>query len=149
MFIGGGVTNQSMPQTTPFATSSQTEEHITTPFKTKIATSTPPDVSVRGVVSEYFADIPELVNVARCESHFRQFDKNGRVLRGAVNRSDLGVMQINEYYHGEQAKKLGLDLYSMEGNMAYARSLYEREGLTPWNSSSKCWRDKVIELALK
>lgn len=135
-----------MPQTTPFATSSQTEEHITTPFKAKIATSTP-DVSVKAVVSEYFADVPELVQVARCESRFRQFDKNGRVLRGAVNRSDLGVMQINEYYHGEKAEELGYDLYTIDGNLSYARFLHAREGLTPWLSSSKCWKGN--ELALR
>ena len=150
-FIGGGIANQSISQTTPFATSlpaathgsaaqvgSRTEEHITTPFKAKIATTTP-DISVRGVVSEYFADIPDLVDVARCESRFRQFDKNGRVLRGAVNKSDIGVMQINEYYHGEKAEELGHDIYTIEGNLAYARFLYDREGLIPWLSSSKCW----------
>lgn len=145
-FIGGGITNQSISQTTPFATSSQTEEHITTPFKAKIATTTP-DISVKGVVSEYFADVPELVNVARCESHFRQFDKDGRVLRGVVNKGDLGVMQINEYYHGEKAEELGYDLYTIEGNLSYARFLYNHEGLTPWSSSSKCW--KGGELALR
>ena len=137
-FIGGGIANQSISQTTPFATSSRTEEHITTPFKAKIATTTP-DISVKGVVGEYFADVPELVDVARCESRFRQFDKNGRVLRGAVNKSDIGVMQINEYYHGEKAEELGHDIYTIEGNLAYARFLYDREGLTPWLSSSKCW----------
>lgn len=145
-FIGGGIANQSISQTTPFATSSKTEEHITTPFKAKIATTTP-DISVKGVVGEYFADVPELVNVARCESRFRQFDKNGRVLRGEVNKSDLGVMQINEYYHGEKADELGFDLYTIDGNLSYARFLYDREGLTPWLSSSKCWKGN--ELALR
>jgi len=105
--------------------------------------------TARDTVYEYFADAPELIEVARCESRFRHFDANGRVLRGDINQSDIGVMQVNIYYHEETAKKLGLDLYSIEGNMAYARSLYEREGLTPWNSSSKCWRSKVTEIALK
>lgn len=145
-FIGGGIENQSMSRTTPLATSSQAQERITTQSKVKIATSTP-DISVRGIVSEYFADVPDLVDVARCESRFRQFDKNGRVLRGEVNKSDIGVMQINEYYHGEKAKELGLDIYTIEGNLSYARFLYDREGLTPWLSSSKCWKGN--ELALR
>lgn len=145
-FIGGGIANQSVSQTTPFATSSQIEKHTTTPLKAKIATSTP-DISVKGVVSEYFVDVPELVDVARCESHFRQFDKNGRVLRGAVNKGDIGVMQINEYYHSEKADELGFDLYTIEGNLSYARFLYDHEGLTPWLSSSKCWKGN--ELALR
>jgi len=146
VFTGGGIANQSISQTTPFATSSQTEQHITTPLKAKITTSTP-DISVKGVVNDYFADVPDLVLVARCESHFRQFDKNGRVLRGAVNKGDIGVMQINEYYHGDKAEELGYDLYTIEGNLAYARFLYDHEGLTPWLSSSKCWKGK--ELALR
>lgn len=145
-FTGGGIANQSISQTTPLATSSQTKQHITTPLKAKITTSTP-DISVKGVVSDYFADVPELVSVARCESHFRQFDKSGRVLRGVVNRGDIGVMQINEYYHGEKADELGYDLYTIDGNLAYARFLYEHEGLTPWLSSSKCWKGN--ELALR
>lgn len=145
-FVGGGFAQRSVSQTTPSATSSQTEERIEVLLKEKIATSTL-DVSVKGVVSEYFDDIPELVGVAQCESHFRHFDKNGRVLRGYVNKSDIGVMQINEYYHGKKAEELGYDLYSIEGNMLYARYLYNREGLTPWLSSSKCW--KVNELALR
>lgn len=87
-----------------------------------------------------------MVDIARCESTFRQFDKNGNVLRGVANRYDVGVMQINEYFHLEKSKKLGYDIYSIEGNMAYARYLYEREGARPWLASSNCWA-KYTELA--
>ena len=80
-----------------------------------------------------------MVEVARCESRFRHLGKNGSVLRGDINRSDLGVMQINEYYHGDTAAALGLDLSDFGDNMAYARYLFEKEGTTPWLASSKCW----------
>lgn len=90
-------------------------------------------------VEIYFSDIPVLVDVARCESHFRQLDKNGNILRGVANPDDVGVMQINERYHLEKAKKLGLDIYSLQGNMEFARYLYEKEGAKPWLASSKCW----------
>lgn len=90
-------------------------------------------------MSAYFSDIPVLVEVARCESHFRHFGKDGSVLRGNVDPRDLGVMQINEYFHATTAEKLGLDIESLPGNLAYARYLYEREGTTPWLSSVKCW----------
>lgn len=88
---------------------------------------------------EYFKETPILAEVARCESHYRQFTKKGDVLRGEVNRSDVGVMQINEYYHGKTAEKLGINLYSLEGNLAYAKNLYERQGVAPWVHSKKCW----------
>ncbi len=90
-------------------------------------------------VAEYFSDVPVLAEIARCESHFRHFDRSGGVIRGEVNRYDVGVMQINELYHGKEAETLGLDLHAISGNLAYARRLFEREGTTPWLSSVKCW----------
>jgi len=87
----------------------------------------------------YFADIPVMSEIARCESKFRQFDENGNLLRGKVNSGDMGLMQINEKYHSDNATKLGLELETIEDNAAYARWLYNREGTDPWISSIKCW----------
>ncbi len=89
-----------------------------------------------------------MIKVAYCESRFRQFDKDGSLFRGIVNSSDVGVMQINTYYHEKTAKKLGLDLSTIEGNLAYAKNLYEREGTTPWMSSSPCWMTSKSEVAI-
>lgn len=91
-------------------------------------------------VREYFNDDPILAEIAKCESTFRQYSSSGEVIKGRVNKSDVGVMQINKYYHLKQAEKLGYDLHTIEGNMAYAKVLYNREGTKPWNSSSKCWK---------
>lgn len=91
------------------------------------------------IVTEYFSDLPIMVDIARCESRFRQVDKNGKIIRGEANAYDVGVMQINEMYHLEKSKKLGMDIYTLEGNMEYARYLYEKEGARPWLASSKCW----------
>lgn len=91
-------------------------------------------------VREYFSDDPILAEIAKCESTFRQYSSSGEVIKGRVNKSDVGVMQINKYYHLKQAEKLGYDLHTADGNMAYAKSLYEREGTKPWNASSKCWK---------
>jgi hypothetical protein len=143
LFTGGGIIKQDVAQTTPYATSSLSQQALTEKNSATIATTTP-RTSLKDLVGEYFADAPDLVDVARCESHFRQFDNDGRVLRGAVNKGDIGVMQINEYYHADEAKKLGYDLYTIDGNLAYARFLYEREGLTPWLSSSRCWKGEQV-----
>jgi hypothetical protein len=99
----------------------------------------PNNVGLNKLVREYFTDTPLLAEIAKCESSFRQYDKDGEVLRGRVNGSDVGLMQVNEYYHGESAKKLGFDIYSVEGNLAYAKWLYNREGGQPWKASSPCW----------
>lgn len=95
--------------------------------------------TVREYVQTYFADEPIMVDIAQCESHFRQYNSDGDVYRGKENNQDVGVMQINEHYHLNTASKMGVDLYSTEGNVAYARYLYEKEGTTPWASSQPCW----------
>lgn len=91
-------------------------------------------------VVDHFTDTPILADIARCESRFRHFDRDGNVIRGEVNRGDVGVMQINEFYHSDRAETLGFDLHTLEGNIAYAKYLYEKEGTRPWDSSSRCWK---------
>jgi hypothetical protein len=99
----------------------------------------PVSQSPKEFVSSYFADIPIMIDISRCESHFHQYDADGSVYRGQINNLDVGIMQINEHYHADVAKKLGLDLYTMQGNVAYARYLYDKEGTAPWSSSESCW----------
>jgi|GEM_PF-811832 len=94
--------------------------------------------TVKQYVESYFADIPIMVDIAQCESKFRQYGANGKVLRGN-NPDDFGVMQVNQFYHRSTAEKLDIDINTIEGNVEYARYLYEREGTMPWISSSKCW----------
>lgn len=98
---------------------------------------------VESLVRAYFKDVPVLVSVARCESHFRHELEDGSVLRGKVDGADTGVMQINRRYHEKRAQSLGLDLFDLEDNLAYARLLYEEQGTKPWNASAPCWRPEV------
>ncbi len=105
------------------------------------------DKNTEAHVRSYFSDVPILADVARCESHFTQFKKDGKVLRGIANNLDVGVMQINEKYHLEASKKLGMDIYTLEGNLEYGRYLYEHQGARPWLASSPCW-SKFTELAI-
>jgi hypothetical protein len=95
--------------------------------------------SMEAYLRTEYADTPILVDIARCESNFHQFDQDGIVIRGRVDSHDIGVMQINEKYQGDTAKKLGLDIFTVEGNVAYAKHLYNEQGSAPWNSSAKCW----------
>jgi len=95
--------------------------------------------NIERFINDYFADIPVLADIARCESQYRQFNSNGDVLRGRKNSYDRGVMQINILYHADTAEKLGLDVHDLDDNVAYARYLYEKQGVKPWMSSSACW----------
>jgi hypothetical protein len=98
-------------------------------------------------INEYFKDTPILAKIARCESTYRHFKPDGKILRGETNPLDVGVMQINEGYHGERATKLGFDLHTLDGNLSYAKWLYSKEGTVPWNSSKKCWKSKIDHIA--
>lgn len=101
---------------------------------------------VENYLNERYAETPILIEIARCESTFSHFDKNGKVTRGIVDSADVGVMQINERYHLETAKKLGYDIYTVEGNAAYGEYLYKKYGTEPWNASAKCWGDKALSM---
>ena len=103
---------------------------------------------VEAYVKTQFKDEPILVDIARCESTFRQFDPTGNVIRGKVNSKDVGVMQINERYHAEDSAKLGYNIYTLEGNVAFGRYLYDKYGSDPWSSSAPCW-GTGNQLALK
>lgn len=107
--------------------------------KIEIKRSEKRSITVEGYIKNYFSDIPVMVEIARCESRFRQHDENGEILRGEKNSLDRGVMQINEYFHNENSEKLGYDILTLEGNAGYARYLFEKYGVKPWESSIKCW----------
>ena len=96
-------------------------------------------VTLESYVRAYFKETPILAEIAKCESRFRQVGKDGLVLRGEANKSDLGLLQVNEYYHGEKAEDLGFDLTTVNGNLAYGKYLYDKEGTAPWSASKKCW----------
>jgi hypothetical protein len=95
------------------------------------------------IVRSYFSDIPVMIEIARCESTFRHSLSDGSILRGRVDSADTGVMQINKRYHQATANAMNLNLENIYDNMAYARHLYEEQGLQPWRSSSRCWNNTL------
>lgn len=127
-------------------TESQNQEVITEKTENEIELKQE-NKTTEDIVREYFIDTPVMADIAFCESTFRQFDKNGQVLRGLVNGADVGVMQINETYHAETAAKLGIDIHTLEGNMEYGMYLYETQGTDPWVHSKDCW-NTVREIAI-
>lgn len=102
-------------------------------------TQVPASQTVEQYVREYYADEPVLSEIARCESQFRQYDEKGVVLRGDITPADIGIMQINERFHQSTSETLGYDITTIDGNLSYARYLYQKEGTKPWNASKKCW----------
>lgn len=96
---------------------------------------------VKVVIEEYFSDTPhlfEMLEIARCESNFRQFSDSGTVFRGS---GTVGIFQIHEVTHLGTALALGFDLETIVGNVAYSKYLYNLEGLSPWRFSGYCWEE--------
>lgn len=76
-------------------------------------------------------DIMAMVRIARCESNYR-----AEAVNVNTNKTiDRGIFQINSIH-----KDLtNAQAYNFESNIEYAWSMYLKQGLTPWNSSYKCW----------
>jgi hypothetical protein len=147
---------QTAAGSTALTTSSSTTAlDLTTPATINIASSTSPSnssgqatstpaldphnsVDVASAVKSYFADIPVMAAIAKCESSFTQYNTNGTVLNGGSGGM-IGVFQINKSVHAKFALTLGDDITTLQGNMAYARYLYDGEGTDPWISSEGCW----------
>jgi hypothetical protein len=91
-------------------------------------------------VRAHFANNPIMSEIARCESRFRQFDDSGMPLDGGAG-SMIGIFQINAPVHANFAKGMGMDIYTVDGNLAYAKYLYQHEGTNPWLSSFDCWHN--------
>jgi hypothetical protein len=126
----GGSTNTAVAQDINNSTNTQSKTPIENP------------VTLESYVRAYFAETPILAEISRCESQFRQYNSKGETIRGLVNKSDLGLMQVNEYYHGKRAVELGFDLNTVDGNLAYGKYLYDKEGTQPWSASKECWGKK-------
>jgi hypothetical protein len=83
-----------------------------------------------------------LEKIARCESGGTQFKKDGTLIK-RVNTDgsiDFGKYQINDKRHEHIAAKLGMNIYTEEGNEAYAKYLFNQQGSEPWFPSKPCWR---------
>ena len=131
-----GATNQITVKDVPKVESTVTESQVVRkPSNQEIENI----MSTEQFVRQYFSDIPIMIQVAKCESQFRQLDKDGDVHRGVENNEDVGVMQINEFYHLDKSLEKDYNIYTIEGNTAYARDLYQRQGTAPWSSSKACW----------
>jgi peptidoglycan hydrolase-like protein with peptidoglycan-binding domain len=103
-------------------------------------------IAVKQEAQKVFQDAPVLVNVAKCESGFRQYtNASGAVLHGGTGNDMIGVMQINSNVHTGTAASLGDNINTLDGNLEYAKYLYDKEGTAPWISSSPCWKTMVVK----
>ena len=87
-------------------------------------------------VRQAFLDVPIMLEVARCESQYKITAHNTKLNKDGT--TDGGIFQLNSI-HDEELSSLGLNKFDPEDNIRFARILYDRSGLRPWNSSKDCW----------
>ncbi len=88
---------------------------------------------VEAKVREVFVNAPDMITIAQCESKFRQYADSGAPLRGGTNGQYIGVFQISEGLAND-ARDRGFDIYWLDGNLGYAKYMYEQRGTQPWIS---------------
>ncbi len=103
---------------------------------------------VEAKVRKEFADLPVMISIAKCESSFTQYDSNRNPMYGGSGGM-VGVFQVAAAIHNDAAKDLSYDINTLEGNLAYARYLYENEGTVPWLASASCWNPQPLSTLLK
>lgn len=97
------------------------------------------------IKKDFFTGYQDLKEICACETTWNKEAEPVHSINGAVviNKdsvigTDVGICQINTYYHEKRAKQLGYDLYELEDNIAFAKLLFNEQGVTPWKWSKKC-----------
>jgi hypothetical protein len=101
-----------------------------------------------------YAGYPTLRRIAGCESTGdpngipRQFLADGSILWGNDPKTgqpihrDMGELQINTWVWASTATKMGFDLKTEQGNVAFGKYLYDKLGAAPWYASEGCWSSR-------
>jgi hypothetical protein len=101
-------------------------------FPAAALAQTNPNTSVEAQVRASFPDMPDMIPIAQCESGFRQFAADGSPLRGGTGKRYIGIFQIDENLHRQNALNMAIDINTVEGNIAYARHMFFQRGSAPW-----------------
>lgn len=97
---------------------------------------------IKVIVEEVFDDDPIMIAIAKCESGFRQFTDSGNIFKGAGRYT--GIFQIDEIIHASSATARGFDIYTVAGNIGYAKYLYQNEGSVPWKNCAKTYTPSSV-----
>lgn len=93
--------------------------------------------TIEDKIKDVFPNKEEALAVARCESGLKQFDKRGEVIQNKESTA-IGVFQIMASLHKKYANSLDLDIQTADGNIKFAKILYDKYGWKPWAASKKC-----------
>lgn len=106
---------------------------------------------VKAYTQDYFHDIPVMIAIIECESGFRQYEADGRLLMSPVKGSSAsGAAQILYITHKtDWSDDPDTNITTLAGNLAYARKMYMESGTSPWNESASCWKKRIHKYKLR
>lgn len=87
-----------------------------------------------------YRDFRLMRRIALAESSLSHYNRNGTVKRGYENPDDIGLFQINQAVWGEEARRLGYDIYEPMGNVLMAMYIRSVQGLSAWSASRNRWQ---------
>lgn len=99
------------------------------------------DEAITSLAKKYKQDEKLARKIISCEGQaYKQIGNNKNIDKdGKVWSVDVGLWQINNYYHEANAIKMGLDIYDDYGNLEYGFILLSTQGVKPWKASQRCW----------
>lgn len=77
--------------------------------------------------------------ISQCEDQGDPYSTHANKHGDVVWSTDIGPLQINDYYHEAEMKKLGLNINKPIDNLKFGLSIMETEGTVPWKWSEPCW----------
>lgn len=122
------------------------------PDYTSTVTFVDPNFGIKNRVVDFFEanDAAEMIPIIKCESRFRQYDKDGNPLQNKSGSSAVGVAQIMASVHPDikvlnrynkryqtDLRMEDFDVTTFEGNIGYALVLYKMNGTRDWECSKK------------
>lgn len=83
-----------------------------------------------------------LYGSAENKNYRPEFDPKTDITTMVHWSSDWGYFQVNDYWHEQTAKKMGLDIFNWEDNLEYGFYLLSTDGTRHWAASRHCWYNK-------
>lgn len=115
-------------QSETYASYEADEQETIESVETKIVDTSPE--ALKSLIRHEFNGDEDMVKIAHCESGTRHFTKSGEVIRSHTN--DVGIMQINVATWEKTADQMGIDIYSLDGNIEMAKHVLKVQGKTAW-----------------
>jgi len=99
---------------------------------------------IKRLSDKYKISSSTVYEIIKCEGRLEEEAVNKNYnKKGDVWSIDKWDLQINDFFHKDEMKKLGLDYNNRWDALEYGFILMTKEGLKPWKASSSCWLDKI------